>query len=111
MTNKLSVVGHVDTSQPQRPAGSSAVRIFANANAQIARGANSERAREDTKYCADYTPALAKSSMETAMASSAGSHSRTSTCAPLCSTCTSFTSASESSATLASTSGNNSKGG
>jgi hypothetical protein len=41
VTDKLSVVGHIDAAQPQRPAGSSAVRIFANANAQIARGANS----------------------------------------------------------------------
>ena len=41
MADKLSVVGHIDTAQPQRPAGGCAVRIFAEANAQIARGGNS----------------------------------------------------------------------
>jgi hypothetical protein len=41
MADKLSVMRHVDSPQPQRPAGGGAVRVFADSNPQIARGANS----------------------------------------------------------------------
>jgi hypothetical protein len=42
VTDKLSVMGHIDTAQPLRPAGGCAVRIFADANTEIARGGGSQ---------------------------------------------------------------------
>jgi hypothetical protein len=42
VTDKLSVMRHIDAAQPQRPTGLGTVRVFANSNPQIARGANSQ---------------------------------------------------------------------
>ena len=46
VADKLPVVRHIDSAQPQRPAGRGAVRVFAKSDPQIARDANSHSMME-----------------------------------------------------------------
>ena len=54
VADELPVVRHVDAAQPQRPARRGAVRVFADADPQVARGAVSVRGGKLVN-CADYT--------------------------------------------------------
>ncbi len=110
MTDKLPVVRHVDATQAQWAARDRTVRIFAESNTQVARGATSQPGLAEAKLVARIIPlgrardnaernaakpqtrrydeqrqllSRANNSMVTAIVSSAGSLSRTSSCAPL----------------------------
>jgi hypothetical protein len=62
VSDKLSVVRHVDAAEPERPARRGAMRVLANSNPQVTRGGVSKQAVEVDMtsrglYCGSYKAA------------------------------------------------------